>query len=101
MTQYLIATSVLEAIARGSLADDARLRVHSTLPFARPHAMDVGVQGQECRVTAHLDARLGENLPALAEEARFKIGRALARMTGLTVTSVDIVFAGVFPSDSR
>ena len=98
MTQYLIATSVLEAIGRGALAGDQRLRVHSTLPFARPHAMEVGVEGQTCRVTAHLDARLGENLPALADEVRRKIAQALARMTGLTVTGVDVVFVGVFPS---
>ena len=37
-------------------------------------------------MTAQLDARLGENMPDLAQEARQKIGEALARMTGLTVT---------------
>ncbi len=98
MTQYLIATSVLEAIARGALAGDSRIRVHSSLPFARSHTIDVGVEGQQCRVTAHLDARLGENMPALAQETRQKIGEALGGMTGLTVTDVDVVFAGVFPT---
>ena len=98
MTEYLIATSVLEAIVRGALTGDGRVRVHSSLPFARTHPIDVGVEGERCRVTAHLDALLGENLPALAQEARQNIGEALARMTGLTVTGVDIIFAGVFPS---
>ncbi len=96
MTEFLIATSVLEAIVRGSLEDDERLRVHSPLPLVRTHAIEVLVDNEECRVTAQLDARMGEHLPSLASEARQKIAAALSHMTGLTVSGVDVVFSGVF-----
>jgi hypothetical protein len=98
MTEYLIATSVLEAIVRGSVDNDERLRVHSALPLVRTHAIEVVVADQACSVSIHLDARLGENLPSLAGEVRQKVGAALAHMTGLTVSGVDIVFSGVFPA---
>jgi uncharacterized alkaline shock family protein YloU len=97
MTEYLIATSVLEAIVRGSLAADERVRVHASLPFTRSHTIDVQVEGPDCRATVQLDALLGESMPDVAQEARQKVGEALARMTGLNVTGVDVVFAGVFP----
>ncbi|MBN1321801.1 MAG: Asp23/Gls24 family envelope stress response protein [Thermoleophilia bacterium] len=97
MTEYLIATSVLEAIVRGAVENDERLRVHSALPLARTHAVEVAVDEDECRVTVHLDARLGQHLPSLAVEARQKIASALSHMTGLTVAGVDVVFSGVFP----
>jgi uncharacterized alkaline shock family protein YloU len=97
MTEYLIATSVLEAIVRGSLEDDARLRVHAPLALVRTHPVVVETAGQQCRVTVHLDARLGEHLPSLADGARRKIAAALSHMTGLAVTGVDVVFSGVFP----
>jgi hypothetical protein len=97
MTEYLIATSVLEAIVRGSIEHDERLRVHAPLPLVRTHPVMVEVDGQECRVTVHLDARSGENLPSLADGTRQKIAVALDQMTGLTVTGVDVVFSGVFP----
>jgi len=100
MTEYLIATSVLEAIVRGSLAGDERVRVHSPLPFMRTHAIEVAVEAEHCHVNVHLDALLGENLPDLAQESRQKIATALTQMTGLGVTGVDVVFAGVFPSGS-
>ncbi len=98
MTEYLIATSVLEAIVRGSLEDDERLRVHAPLPLVRTHPVMVEVDGQECRVTVHLDARLGENLPSLADGTRQKIAAALDHMTGLAVIGVDVVWSGVFPA---
>ena len=99
MTEYLISTSVLEAIVRGAVEYDERLRVHSPLPLTRTRAVEVTVDDQECRVVVHLDARMGENLPSLGSEARQKIVAALAHMTGLTVSAVDIVFSGVFPAD--
>lgn len=98
MTEYLIATSVLEAIVRGSLEDDERLRVHAPLPLVRTHPVVVEVDGRECRATVHLDARLGEHLPSLADSAREKIAAALDHMTGLDVTGVDVVWSGVFPA---
>jgi hypothetical protein len=98
MTEYLIATSVLEAIVRGSLEDDDRLRIHPPLPLVRSHSIEVAVDDEECRVSVQLDARLGEHLPALAAEARQKIGAALGPMTGLRVSGVDVVFSGVFPA---
>jgi uncharacterized alkaline shock family protein YloU len=97
MTEYLIATSVLEAIVRGSLDKDERLRLHSALPLVRSHPVEVVVDGEKCHVTVHLDARLGENLPSLAAEVRQKIALALGPMTGLLVSGVDVVFGGVFP----
>jgi uncharacterized alkaline shock family protein YloU len=98
MAEYLIATSVLETIVRGSLEGDERLHVHSALPLARTHAVEVSVDDEECRVTVHVDARLGENLPILAGEARRRISAALAQMTGMTVAGIDVVFSGVFPA---
>jgi uncharacterized alkaline shock family protein YloU len=98
MTEYLIATSVLEAIVRCSLEHDERLRLHSAPALMRSHPVEVAVEDDECRVTVHLDARMGEVLPTLAAEARQKIAGALSPMTGLTVSGVDVVFAGVFPS---
>lgn len=100
MTEYLIATSVLEAIVRGSLAGDHRLRVRSSLPLTRTHPVEVDVSGESCAVTVHLDALIGESMPALAEESRGKVAAALTQMTGLTVGAVDVVFAGAFIADS-
>jgi uncharacterized alkaline shock family protein YloU len=97
MTEYLIATSVLEAIVRGSLAGDERVRVHPSLPLVGSRAAGVTVDGEECHVVIHLDARMGEVLPELAPEVRSKIVGALGRMTGLRVSGVDVVFGGVFP----
>jgi len=100
MTEYLIATSVLEAIVRGSLENDERLRFHSALPLVRSHPVEVVVDEDTCHVTVHLDARLGENLPALASEAREKIASSLGSMTGLRVSGIDVIFGGVFPSSA-
>jgi hypothetical protein len=98
MTEYLIATSVLEAIVRGSLEGDERLRVHAPLPLVGAHAVEVRVTGQECHVALQLDARLGEYLPGLASGVRHTVAGALSRMTGLFVSGVDVVFSGVFPA---
>ncbi|HLA80029.1 MAG TPA: Asp23/Gls24 family envelope stress response protein [Thermoleophilia bacterium] len=98
MTAYRIATSVLEGIVRGSLAADSRIRIHSSLPLARARAIEVLVEGDKCEVVVHVDARLGEVLPTLATEVRTAVAGALGRMTGLTVGSVDVIFAGVFPA---
>ncbi len=97
MTEYLIATSVLEAIVRGSLENDDRLRFHSALPLVRSHPVEVTVDADACHVTVQLDARMGENLPSLAAEVRYKIAASLGPMTGLAVSGVDVVFGGVFP----
>ena len=100
MTEYLIATSVLEAIVRGSLEKDERIRFHAALPLVRSHPIEVVVDDEKCHVTVHLDARLGENLPTLAAEAREKVAAALGPMTGLVVSGVDVVFGGVFPTSA-
>ena len=50
VTQYLIATSVLETIVRGSLENDERLRVHTPLPLVRTHPVEIAVDGEQCRV---------------------------------------------------
>jgi uncharacterized alkaline shock family protein YloU len=97
MTQYLIATSVLEAIVRGSLENDQRLRIHAPLPLMRTKAVEISVDGDRCSVGVHLDARMGENLPSLAGSVRRTVLDALGSMTGLKVGAVDVTFAGVFP----
>jgi hypothetical protein len=100
MTEYLIATSVLESIVRGSLAGEDRFRLHGGLPLVGGHAAEVQVEEDSCRVVVHLDARMGEFLPDLASEVRTKIAGALGPMTGLAVASVDVVFSGVFSAGS-
>jgi hypothetical protein len=97
MTQYLIATTVLEDIVRGSLQNDDRLRVHTPLPFMRTRPVEILVNGEQCRVAVHVDARLGEHLPSLASGIRRMIADALGAMTGLSVAAVDVHFSGVFP----
>lgn len=97
MTQYLIATSVLEAIVRGSLNNDERLRIHSPLALMRTHPVEIAVEGDECRVSVQLDARMGEHLPTLASSVRQTVAAALTSMTGLNVATVDVAFSGVFP----
>jgi uncharacterized alkaline shock family protein YloU len=98
MTQYLIATSVLETIVRGSLENDGRLRVHAPLPLVRAHPVEIAVNGEECQVSVHVDARMDENLPCLAADVRQTIAAALGSMTGRKVTAVDVSFSGVFPA---
>jgi uncharacterized alkaline shock family protein YloU len=98
MSEYLIATSVLEAIVRGSLEGDDSLRVHTPLPLTRAKAVEVDVSGEDCRVAVQLDARMGEHLPRLAETARGRIAEALSSMTGLRVSEIDVTFNGVFPA---
>ncbi len=96
MTEYLIATSVLESIVRGSLHGDDRYRLHGGLPLVGAHPAEVCVLDDSCKVVVHLDARIGENLPDVSQEIRKKVAGALGPMTGLAVTSVDVVFSGVF-----
>lgn len=96
MTEYQIATGVLEAIVRGSLQGDNRVRFHSLFPLVKGRAVTVEVQDAECRVEVHVDARYGEHLPSLADEIRERVSAALSRMTGLRVAAVDVVYAGVF-----
>jgi uncharacterized alkaline shock family protein YloU len=100
MTEYLIATSVLEGIVRGSLTGEPRVRLHGALPLVRTHPAEVLVEDDSCRVVVHLDARMGEFLPDLASGVRSRIADALGPMTGLAVTSVDVVFNGVFSAGS-
>ena len=98
MTQYLIATTVLEAIVRGSLQNDDRVRVHTPLPLMRTHPVEISVDGDQCHVGVQLDARMGEFLPALAVSVRQMVADALETMTGLEVAAVDVSFSGVFPA---
>ena len=97
MTQYLIATSVLETIVRGSLENDERLRLHAPLPLMRTHPVEITVESEQCLVSVHIDARMGEHLPSLASRVRTTVAEALESMTGLRVTAVDVSVGGVFP----
>jgi hypothetical protein len=98
MTQYLIATSVLETIVRGSLDNDERLRVHTPLPLMRTRPVEIAVDKGQCHVSVQLDARMGEQLPSLASIVRGTIADALGSMTGLEVAAVNVSFCGVFPA---
>lgn len=97
MTQYLIATTVLETIVRGALENDERVRIHTPLPLVRTRPVDIAVNGEQCFVSIQVDARMGEQLPSLAASLRHAIADALGSMTGLKVASVDVSFNGVFP----
>jgi uncharacterized alkaline shock family protein YloU len=97
MTQFLIATSVLETIVRGSLENDDRVRVHAPLPLVRTRPVEIAVTGEQCLVSVQLDARMGEHLPSLASSVRRTVAEALGSMTGLKVSAVDVSFSGVFP----
>lgn len=96
MSEYLIATSVLEDIVRGSLLGEKRYGLHGGLPLVRTRATEVAVDNDSCKVVVHLDALIGEELPEIASEVRAKVAEALGPMTGLAVTSVDVVVSGVF-----
>jgi len=47
VTEYLISTSVLEAMVRGTVENDMRARVHSPLPLARTRAVELAVDGEQ------------------------------------------------------
>lgn len=96
MSEYLIATSVLEDIVQGSVAGEDRYRLHCGLPLVRSHPAEVSVENDSCKVVVHLDARIGENLPDMASEVRSRVAESLGPMTGLAVHSVDVVISGVF-----
>ncbi len=49
--------------------------MHSSLPLVGTRAAGVTVDGDECHVVIHLDARMGEILPELAPEMRQRISR--------------------------
>ncbi len=100
MSEYLIATSVLEDIVRGSVAGENRYRLHGGLSLVRSGPVEVSVENDSCRVVVHVDARVGENLPEVASEVRGKIAESLGPMTGLAVSSVDVVVSGVFAAGS-
>lgn len=100
MSEYLIATSVLEDIVRGSLVAEKRFRLHGGLPLSRTHTAEVAVENDSCKVVVHLEAAIGENLPELASEVRTRVCDVLGPMTGLAVGSVDVVFNGVFSQGS-
>ena len=100
MTEYLIATSVLEAIVRGSLAGDDRVRLHSALPLVRSHPTEVTVEDDACNVVVHLEVRMGEFVPEVAAEVRSKIAETIGPMTGLSVAGVDVIVTGVFAAEA-
>jgi uncharacterized alkaline shock family protein YloU len=94
---YVIAASVLEAIAKGALSDDARIRLHSPSGLGRARGVEILVDERSLRVTLQLDARFGEELLGLGAEVQERVTRTLSRMTGFGVDSVCVIFARVFP----
>lgn len=100
MAEYRIAGTVLESIVKASLAGMGRLTLHLALPLVGAREVEVEIEGPCSDVTVHVDARLGEDLPALAQEARARIADALDQMAGLTARSVNVVVAAVLPCAS-
>jgi uncharacterized alkaline shock family protein YloU len=95
---YRMASSVLEAIVRGAVAGNERMRVHQGGGIMRPRGLEVTVEGESCRVHLPLESRFGEVLPVLGSQAQQRVAEALSHMTGLRVTAVDVQFVGVFPA---
>ena len=100
ISEYHIAPSVLEDIVTWSLNGKKGMKIHSPLPLTRPNPIDITLSGESCAVTLHLDAQMGKFLPGLATEARTTVATALRDMAGLHVTSVDVIFASVFSTES-
>jgi uncharacterized alkaline shock family protein YloU len=94
---YCIATSVLEAIVKGTVEEETRVRVRPAGALNWSKGIDVFADSQVCRVSIHLDARFGEDLCALGAGLQERVTRALQRLTGLRVEGVTIIFEGVFP----
>ena len=94
--EFQIATSVLEAIVRGTVKGESRVRMHQG-GLGRPRGVEVQVEHGSCRVAVHLDAAFGEPLPALGGEVQQRVRAAVERMTGLAVSGVEVVFEGVLP----
>lgn len=93
--EFHIATSVLEAIVRGAVKGESRVRVHQGV--RRPRGVEVQTEHGSCRVAVHVDAAYGEPLPALGGDVQQRVSEALEHMTGLAVSSVEVVFEGVLP----
>ena len=94
---YCIATSVLEAIVKGTVEEETRVHVRSAGALGWSKGIDVFADSQVCRVSIHLDARFGEDLCALGAGLQERVTRALQGLTGLRVEGVTIIFGGVFP----
>ena len=94
---YCIATSVLEAIVKGTVEEETCVRIRPAGALGWSKGIDVFADSQVCRVSIHLDARFGEDLCALGASLQERVIRALQRLTGLRVESVTIIFGGVFP----
>ncbi len=91
---YRIGVGVLEAIVRGALTHDPRLRLHPA-GLGRGRGLEVEATADSCRVSLTLEARMGESLPSLGAWAQHEVAQTLADTTGLQVESVDVLFAGV------
>lgn len=92
---YQIAQNVLEAIARRALEGEKRARLH-TGGLGRGKGIEVSMEGMSCRATVHLDGQLGEDLVQVGSDLQVRVARALTRMTGCTVSAVDVVFEHVY-----
>lgn len=94
-SNYQIAQSVLEAIARRALEGEKRARLHSG-GLGHGRNIDVAVDGLSYHAVVHLDGQLGEDLIQVGTEIQAKVAKALTRMTGCAVAAVDVVFEGVY-----
>ncbi|GAB4248717.1 MAG: hypothetical protein Kow00122_06170 [Thermoleophilia bacterium] len=98
VTDYRIAPGVLEAIVRGALAGETRVRLHGGA-MKRSHGVDVRVDGSTCRVALQLEALFGADLVETGCSLQRRVAERLGRITGLEVEAVDITFAGVYPAE--
>ena len=91
---YAASAAVLDACARiaaeqveGVTIADRRMR--------RSQGVSVDVSDHGVRARLEIEVRYGTVLHEAAEAARRSVGHALARLTGLTVASVDVVVSAV------
>ena len=90
---YQVASSVLNAIAKRAAEEVDGVHVLDRRMRGREVAVEV--DGDALSATLALQVRFGVVLPDAAEEARVRVAGALAQMTGMPVSQVDVVVAAV------
>jgi uncharacterized alkaline shock family protein YloU len=90
---YQVAGSVLDAIAQRAAEEVDGVQVLDRRMRGRD--VTVSVDGDRLSASLALQVRFGVVLPEAAEEARLRVAGALAQMTGMPVTQVDVVVAAV------
>ena len=99
-----ISTDVIAKIARlATLEVDGvqavcgeNLGVKGLLPKARAlKPIEVSLSEDVAQITVSIQVRYGSKVPALAEKVQESVKSAVQKMTGITVSKVNVVVAGV------